>query len=122
MMRLCIFSRHAESTAMTAHRLNGDPRRTVSLTNAGRRQASRLGDQLRNQAISLAVCTRHLRTRETAQLAIDGRAVELVETSAFDELDFGVLEGHDVSDYGRWFDDHDPSEPFPHGESYNQAL
>src|SRR6476659_1516057 len=121
MMRLCIFSRHAESTAMTAHRLNGDPHRGAPLTSTGRRQARRLGDQLRHQAIGVAVCTRHLRTRETAQLAIHGRAVDLVEASAFDEVDFGVLEGHDVSDYAEWFDDHDPTEPFPRGESYNQA-
>jgi broad specificity phosphatase PhoE len=120
---LCLFTRHAEATVTANHTLNGDPQNRAPLTARGRWQARRLGDQLRFLQIDVALCTRHRRTRETAEIALQDRSeVELVEWPAFDEINFGSLEGRPLAEYAAWFTRHETYEPFPRGESYAGAL
>src|SRR4029079_17677333 len=114
-MRLFVFTRHAESTLNVAGRLGSDPSGPVGLTHRGREQARQLGRQLANLTIDLAVVTRFVRTRETLELALQGRDVPLLVEPDLDEIRAGDLDGQPMSIYWAWKDQHGHGERFPHG-------
>jgi 2,3-bisphosphoglycerate-dependent phosphoglycerate mutase len=120
--RLFVFARHAESSANAAQVINSDPDRPVGLTPRGRRQAQRLGEQIANLRIDLAVCTRFLRTRQTAELALRGRKIPLQVEPALDEVQAGAFDGAPIRAYWAWKERHARSERFPHGESLDDAA
>jgi broad specificity phosphatase PhoE len=119
--RIFIFVRHAESAANVANVLSSDPSRPIVLTAEGRRQARTLGKQLANIQIDVAVHTRFLRTRETAQLALEGRNVPLVLEAALDEVRAGTFDGAAIAEYWAWKETHARSDRFPGGESLDDA-
>jgi broad specificity phosphatase PhoE len=121
-MRIFIFARHGESTLNVAQVVNGNPRRHVPLTALGERQARQLGDRLRNVQLDVAVCTRFPRTRQTAELALAGRGVPLLVEPSFDDIDVGELDGATIGDYRTWKRRHRHSEPFPGGETLDDAA
>ena len=120
--RLFVFTRHAESTANTAHVLSSDPARPVALTERGRAQARALGAQLANVRIDLAVSTRFLRTRETIGIALHGRGVPVLIEPGFDELQVGDLDGAPMEAYRSWKHRHALGDRLPHGESPDDAF
>lgn len=120
--RLFILTRHAQSTLNLLNVVNGDPRRPAPLSLDGRRQAELLAEQLRHVRIDLAVCTRFDRTRETASVVLEARDTKLVVEPAFDDVDVGSLEGRTVHDYREWKQRHARSDPFPGGESLDDAA
>jgi broad specificity phosphatase PhoE len=122
MVRLFVFARHAESAANAANVLSSDPSGSVTLTAQGRAQARALGAQLANLHIDLAVGTRLLRTRQTIDIALDGREVPVLIEPDFDELRVGDLEGAPIEAYRSWRDQHAASDRLPHGESVQDAL
>jgi broad specificity phosphatase PhoE len=121
-MRLFIFARHAESAVNAAGLLSSDPSRPIGLTARGREQAHQLGEQLANLRIDLAVATRFLRTRETVELALQGRDIPLVVEPDLDEIRAGVFDGKPISAYWAWKDRHGRDERFPLGESLDDAA
>ena len=121
-LRLFIFARHAESVANTANMLNSNPSQTVALTARGRTQARALGAQLANLHVDLAVGTRLLRTRQTIDIALDGREVPTLIEPGFDEIHAGDLEGAPIEAYRSWQDQHTPGDRLPNGESIEDAL
>jgi broad specificity phosphatase PhoE len=121
-MRQFVFARHAESSMNAAQVLSSDPSRPVGLSPRGRRQALRLGEQIRNLDIELAVFTRLRRTRETVELALRGRDVPFVVEPGLDEVRLGVLDGAPIRAYWAWKENHPRSEPFPLGESLDDAA
>jgi broad specificity phosphatase PhoE len=121
-MRQFVFARHAESSMNAAHVLSSDPSRPVGLSSRGRRQALRLGEQIRNLEIDLAVHTRLPRTRETVELALRGRDVPFVIEPCLDEVRLGALDGAPIRAYWAWKENHARSEPFPSGESLDDAA
>jgi broad specificity phosphatase PhoE len=121
-MRIFIFARHGESTLNVARVVNGDPNRPGPLTARGERQARQLGRQLRNVELDVAFCTRFSRTRRTAELALAGRSVPLLVEPGFDEIDVGALDGAPIGDYRTWKRRHRHSQPFPGGESLDDAA
>ena len=78
-------------------RLNGDPSVAVGLTDAGRKQARRLG--LSAGPVDLVAHSSFGRTRETAELAWPG--TPLLEVPDLGEFGFGSFEG------SRWADGFD---------------
>jgi len=92
-LRLFVFARHAESVANAGNMLNSNPSQPVVLTVRGRTQARALGAQLANLHVDLAVGTRLLRTRQTIDIALDGREVPTLIEPGFDEIRAGDLEG-----------------------------
>jgi hypothetical protein len=72
-VRLFIFARHGESTANAEHLVSSDPSRLVGLTPRGQAQARELGAQIASLDVERAIATRFARTRQTAELALDGR-------------------------------------------------
>jgi len=121
-LRLFIFARHAESVANAANMLNSNPSQPVALTARGRTQARALGAQLANLHVDLAVGTRLLRTRQTIDIALDGRQVPTLIEPGFDEIRAGDLDGAPIEAYRSWRDQHTPGDRLPHGESIEEAL
>ena len=121
-MRLYVFARHAESLLNHERRVNGDPTRDVPLTERGREEARRLGLQFAHIPLELCVHTRFPRTRETAELAMEGRPVPVVVEPLLDDIDVGELEGWTIERYREWRGSHGREDRFPGGESLDDAA
>jgi broad specificity phosphatase PhoE len=121
-MRLFVLTRHAHSTLNRAGRVNGDPSVSAPLTLDGRTQADRLGHELSALPLDLCVHTRFGRTLETAELALAGRDVPRVTEPLLDDIDVGELEGATIEEYRTWKHGHSRAEPFPGGESLDDAA
>jgi 2,3-bisphosphoglycerate-dependent phosphoglycerate mutase len=121
-MSLFILTRHAQSTLNLAGRVNGDPSVQVELTEEGAGQARRLGLELAQLPIDLCVHTRFERTRQTAAIVLEGRDVPFCEEPLLDDIDVGLLEGRPTEEYRAWKEAHSRRDPFPGGESLDQAA
>ena len=121
-MRLFVFARHSESVLNIERRINGDPSVDVPLTEEGRSQAHKLAVEVANIGFDLCFHTRFSRTRETAEIALAGRHVPLVEEPLLDDIDVGELEGRSIDDYRAWKREHTRADPFPGGERLDDAA
>ena len=121
-MRLYVIARHGESTLNLEKRVNGDPAVPVVLTERGREAAKLLGQQLAHVPLELCVHSRFSRTRETAAIALEGRDVPFEEEPLLDDIYVGELEGCTLDDYRRWKHAHTRADPFPGGESLDDAA
>ena len=121
-MRLFVLSRHGESELNVTRCVNGDPSVPVGLTERGREQARALGEQTAGFGWDACVVTRFGRTRETAEVALEGRDVPLLEEPLLDDIDVGALEGRTIDDYRAWKREHERSDAFPDGESLDDAA
>jgi alpha-ribazole phosphatase len=121
-VRLFVLARHAESVLNHENRVNGDPARPAPLTEGGREQARLLGLELRSLPLDACLHTRFGRTLETAQIAMEGRRVPLVEAELFDDVRIGDLEGSTIDEYRAWKGRHRRSDRFPGGESLDETA
>ena len=121
-MRLFVLVRHGQSELNATHRVNGDPSIAVALTPQGEAEAAGLGLQLAGTRIDLCVHTRFGRTRQTAELALAGRAVPLEVEPLLDDIDVGELEGRTIDEYRAWKRKHTRADAFPGGESLDDAA
>jgi probable phosphoglycerate mutase len=121
-VRLFVFARHGESVLNLERRINGDPTIAVPLTEEGRTQAHHLGAEVANLHFDVCVHSRFGRTRETAEIALEGRTVPFVEEALMDDIDIGELEGDTIEAYRAWKHSHARSVPFPAGESLDDAA
>jgi broad specificity phosphatase PhoE len=121
-VRLFLLTRHAHSTLNVEGRVNGDPSVPVPLTRDGIAEASRLGHQLGELPLDLCMYTRFARTRETAEYILAGRPVTAIEEPLLDDIDVGELEGETIEDYRAWKRTHTRADPFPGGESLDDAA
>jgi broad specificity phosphatase PhoE len=101
-MRRAILARHGESEYSAHGRLNGDITVAVALTERGRAEARRLGDDLRRTALDLCVTSEFQRARETADLALAGRDVLREVDSRLNDPLIGRFEGATLEDYRSW--------------------
>jgi broad specificity phosphatase PhoE len=121
-VQLYVIARHGESTLNLEQRINGDPSVPVALTEKGREEARLLGQQIAHVPIELCVHTRFSRTRETAEVALEGRGVPFEVEPLLDDIDVGELEGLTLEEYRAWKRAHTRSDPFPGGESLDDAA
>ena len=122
-MRIFVLARHGESTLNIERRVNGDPSVPVALTERGREEASRLGEQVAHLPLDACVHTRFPRTLETAAIALTGRDDVPVQVEPLlDDIDIGDLEGEPVESYRTWKHGHTRADPFPGGESLDDAA
>jgi broad specificity phosphatase PhoE len=121
-VRLFAFARHGQSVLNVERRINGDPALDVPLTPEGEEEARRLGHQLANVPLDLCVHSRFPRALRTAELALEGREVRMVVEPLLDDIRVGELEGRTVDDYRAWKEAHTRRDPFPGGESLDEAA
>jgi broad specificity phosphatase PhoE len=121
-MRLFVITRHGESTLNLENRVNGDPAVPVRLTDKGRDESRLLGEQVAHIPLDLCVHTQFSRTLETAEMALASRNVPFVEDAAFGDIDLGELEGKTLEEYRAWKRAHTRRDPFPGGESLDDAA
>jgi len=117
-----VLTRHAHSSLNAESRVNGDPSVPVPITADGRAEAEQVGHQLAPLALELCVHTRFQRTRETADALLAGRDVPRLVEPLLDDIDVGELEGASIEDYRAWKRAHRRDEPFPGGESLDDAA
>jgi len=121
-VRLFVLTRHAHSTLNVASRVNGDPSVPVPLTADGKAEAEQLGHQLAGIPLELCVQTRFGRTQETADEALRGRDVPRLNEPLLDDIDVGDLEGVTLEEYRAWKRNRTRKDPFPGGESLDDAA
>jgi broad specificity phosphatase PhoE len=121
-VQLYVIARHGESTLNFENRVNGDPTVPVHLTEKGRDEARLLGQQIAHVPIELCVHTQFTRTRETAEIALFGRDVPMEEHPELGDIDIGNLEGKTLEEYRAWKHEHTRRDPFPGGESLDDAA
>jgi probable phosphoglycerate mutase len=121
-VELYVLARHGESTLNLENRISGDPTVPVALTEKGREEARLLGQQVAHVRLDLCICTRFARTRETAEIALEGRGVPIEDEPLLDDIDVGDLDGLPLEDYRAWKREHTRRDPFPGGESLDAAA
>jgi broad specificity phosphatase PhoE len=121
-VQLYILTRHGESTLNLEQRINGDPSVPVALTDKGRDEAWLLGEQIKHVPVELCIHTRFARTRDTAEVALEGRGVPFEVEPLLDDIDVGELEGLPLEEYRAWKRQHVRSDDFPRGESLDDAA
>ena len=126
-MALFYFVRHGVSEWNTENRLCG--RSDVSLSDEGRRQATRLAERLRALPPDAIYTSPLRRTVETAEIIAATTGLKPIVDARLVELDYGAWEGmtfaevmdHDAGAYRAW--DADPGNVAPRGgESGVRAL
>jgi 2,3-bisphosphoglycerate-dependent phosphoglycerate mutase len=117
-----VLARHGHSVLNVEHRINGDPSVDVPLTEQGREDARLLGVQVANLPLELCVVTRFPRTHATADVAVAGRDLRREVEPLLDDVDVGDLEGWSIEDYRAWKAEHARADPFPGGESLDDAA
>jgi 2,3-bisphosphoglycerate-dependent phosphoglycerate mutase len=122
-MRRFLLARHAESELGARGLVDGDPARANPLTATGREQAARLRARLEGEPFDLCVTTRLQRTRETADLALEGREVPRLVVPELDEITFGRWEERPFEEYAVWAWAAGPAERAPgEGESRREVA
>jgi broad specificity phosphatase PhoE len=114
-VELAILARHGESVLGAEGLVNGDPAVENGLTPAGRAQARRLGEAIADMEVDLAVASEFPRTRQTLELALEGRDTLTLVLSDLNEIRFGRWEGGLFRDYLDWAWSHGPEDPCPGG-------
>jgi probable phosphoglycerate mutase len=110
-----VLARHGESELSVVGRTNGDPSVAVGLTEVGREQARQLGRELAAEAIDLCATSAFQRARETADLALEDRAVPRLVLAELNDIRFGEFEGRLLTEYRAWAHAHGPEDVCPGG-------
>jgi broad specificity phosphatase PhoE len=118
-VQLLLLSRHGQSVLNIKGVVNGDPARDLGLSDLGREEAEGLGRQIDGVAVDFCITSQFPRAQQTATLAF--RAPDLVE-AGLNDIQVGDLEGQTLADYRAWKRAHTRDDPFPGGESLNDAA
>jgi len=122
-MRLLLLARHGQSLFNVDHVVNGDPRLDRGLSPVGIEEARKLHGQLAGVSIDLCVVSAFPRARQTARLALEGRGEIRFEIDPeLNDIRIGELEGRTLEDYRTWKKAHSHTDPFPGGESLDDAA
>jgi probable phosphoglycerate mutase len=121
-VQLLLLSRHGQSKLNVAGLVNGNPALDQGLSPLGEEEAAGLGFQLVGVAIDLCVTSEFPRSQETAALALAGRDIRRLVDPDLDDVRVGELEGKTLADYRVWKRAHTRDDPFPSGETLNDAA
>jgi broad specificity phosphatase PhoE len=126
-MNLTLVTRHGRSLFNIAGVVNGDPALDRGLDPSGIAACEALAHQLAAVRIDLCVVSEFLRAQQTADLALGERAsgahpVPRVVDSGLNDIRVGELEGRTLDDYREWKHGRGRNDPFPGGETLNDAA
>jgi broad specificity phosphatase PhoE len=114
-MKTAILARHGESEYSARGAVNGDPRIVVRLTDRGRGEAQRLGEELASERIDLAATSEFARAIETADIALAGRQVLRLVLPELNDIGIGEFEGKTLDEYRGWARSFPPDAVSPGG-------
>ncbi|HET7572358.1 MAG TPA: histidine phosphatase family protein [Gaiellaceae bacterium] len=103
-MERLVLARHGESEYSARGLVNGDAGAdpAVALTARGEEEARALGAALATEPLDLCVVSPFPRTRRTAELALAGRDVPLLEEPRLADPRAGAFEGRHLDEYRAW--------------------
>jgi broad specificity phosphatase PhoE len=116
-----ILARHGESEYSVRGLMNGDGDVPVALTELGIRQASELGEALRQHELAFCVTSELQRARETADEALRGRDVPRLVIPELNDPLYGPFEGAHLDEYRAWAAAQ-PSSAAPEGGESRLAI
>jgi broad specificity phosphatase PhoE len=97
-----ILARHGESVFSKRLLLNGDVAVPGPLTPVGEEQARALARAIAADEIDVCITSEFERTRQTADLALEGRDVRRVVVPELNDPRYGSYEGGDLEQYRAW--------------------
>jgi broad specificity phosphatase PhoE len=122
-MRLLLLARHGQSLFNVDRVVNADPALDRGLSPLGIEEAGKLHGQLAGVSIDLCVVSEFPRAQQTARLALEGRGDIPFEVDAeLNDIRIGELEGRTLDEYRHWKQSHSHADPFPGGESLDDAA
>jgi broad specificity phosphatase PhoE len=122
-MRLLLLARHGQSLFNVDRVVNGDPALDRGLSPLGMEEAHKLHGQIAGISIDLCVVSEFPRAQQTARLALEGRDdIPWEVDHDLNDIRIGELEGQTLDDYREWKLAHEHSDPFPGGESLDDAA
>ncbi|MFZ2310855.1 MAG: histidine phosphatase family protein [Patescibacteria group bacterium] len=114
-----IFESHSTSLDNENHLSSGW--NDIELSDLGNRQSVELGERYKNENFDAIFCSDLKRSYNTAEIAFANRDFKIIKDARLRECNYGDLTQHPSSEV----DAEKPkriSEPFPNGESYEQAA
>jgi 2,3-bisphosphoglycerate-dependent phosphoglycerate mutase len=122
-MRLLLLARHGQSLFNVDQVVNGDPARDRGLSLLGIEEARKLHGQIAGVSIDLCVVSEFPRAQQTARLALDDReGIPFEVDPDLNDVRIGELEGRTLDEYRSWKQTHGHGDPFPGGESLDDAA
>jgi broad specificity phosphatase PhoE len=100
-VKTIVLARHGEAGSNASGAVSGTPP-GEGLTAEGRKQARRLAAALAADPVDLGVATEFLRTQETLELVLEGRAVPRLVLPLLNEIRFGAFDGGPLAAYRQW--------------------
>jgi broad specificity phosphatase PhoE len=114
--------RHGESVLSARRLVSGLADVRCPLTEEGVAQARALGEELVGKEIDLCVTSELERTRETAEIALAGRAVSRIALTELNDPLYGSYEGGPLDAYLAWAHASDSATEPPGGGERRQAI
>jgi broad specificity phosphatase PhoE len=122
-MRLLLLARHGQSLFNVDQVVNGEPARDRGLSLLGIEEARKLHGQIAGVSIDICVVSEFPRAQQTARLALEGRdGIPFEVDPDLNDVRIGELEGRTLDEYRSWKRAHGHSDPFPGGESLDDAA
>ncbi len=113
-----IFEAHGTTIDNEAHRASGH--NDVELSKKGEEEARDLGGRYKNLDFDAVFCSDLQRSFRTAEIAFQGRGVNIIRDPRLRECDYGDMTRHASEE----IEEEKPrriEEPFPNGESYTET-
>ena len=117
-----ILARHGESVFSARLAVNGDAAVAGPLTPRGEAEARELGRRIAGDSIDLCVTTEFERTRQTADLALEGRDVPRLVVPELNDPRYGRYEGELLQAYRGWAAGATSSDEVPGGGESRLAI
>ena len=123
-MRLLLLARHGQSIFNVDGVVNGDPGLDRGLSPLGIQEAEALALQIAGLALDLCIVSEFPRAQETAKLALALASQDppRIVDAGLNDVRIGELEGQTLDDYRQWKSGRKRDEPFPGGESLDDAA
>ena len=121
-MRLFLVARHGQSLFNVDKVVNGDPDLDRGLSEQGIEEAERLAGQLAALPVDLVAVSPFPRALQTANIALAGREIPHLVDEDLGDVRIGALEGSPVEAYREAPAHANSKEPFPGGESLDEAA
>jgi len=121
-MDAVILARHGESIFSERQLVNGEVTVPGPLTRRGADEARELGRLIAGDPIDLCVTSEFERTRQTADLALDGRDVRRIVVPELNDPLYGRYEGGALEDYRSWADSAASGDAVPGGGESRRLI